>query len=152
MTSINIHVIAGVIRSFLSSLKEPLLTYTARESFIKVAYMHEETDAQVLIFFNTLESGYSRSTFVMIYLDSCHCQTLICSLVPELPRPNRDTLAYLILHFQRFFKIITFICDAFSYDFLPLQNRRDSSFSFICIEYRKMFRSFNYWILSLIRG
>ena len=51
MTSINIHVIAGVIRSFLSSLKEPLLTYTARESFIKVAYMHEETDAQVLIFF-----------------------------------------------------------------------------------------------------
>ena len=47
MTNIGIHLITGVLRSFLSSLKEPLVTYTARESFIKLAYMKEEIDVQV---------------------------------------------------------------------------------------------------------
>ncbi|XP_046639477.1 rac GTPase-activating protein 1-like [Daphnia pulicaria] len=73
MSSINTPVITNVVRSFLQSLKEPLVTYTARESFIKLAYVQEEIDVQ----------------------------TAVCSLIPELPRPNRDTLAYLILHFQR---------------------------------------------------
>ncbi len=47
MANINIHLITGVVRSFLLSLKEPLVTYTVRESFIKLAYMKEEIDVQV---------------------------------------------------------------------------------------------------------
>jgi Rac GTPase-activating protein 1 len=47
MSSINTPVITNVVRSFLQSLKEPLVTYTARESFIKLAYVQEEIDVQV---------------------------------------------------------------------------------------------------------
>ena len=74
MNNYDIHVIAAVVKSFLSSLKEPLVTYTSRESFIKIGYIHDDTDVQ----------------------------TAVCSLVPDLPQPNRDTLAYLILHLQRY--------------------------------------------------
>lgn len=74
MSNYSVHVIAGVVKSFLSSLKEPLVTYTSRESFTKIAYIDDDTDVQ----------------------------TTVCSLVPELPQPNRDTLAYLILHLQRY--------------------------------------------------
>lgn len=73
MNSYSVHVIAGVVKSFLSSLKEPLVTYTSRELFTKIAYIDDDTDVQ----------------------------TVVCSLVPELPQPNRDTLAFLILHLQR---------------------------------------------------
>lgn len=48
MANIGVHLITGVIRSFLLSLKEPLVTYTARESFIKLAYIQEEIDVQVI--------------------------------------------------------------------------------------------------------
>lgn len=47
MTNYEIHVITGVLRSFLSSLKEPLITISSRESFIKLAYVQDETDVQV---------------------------------------------------------------------------------------------------------
>jgi len=73
MSGYSVHVIAGVVKSFLGSLKEPLVTYTSRESFTKIAYIIDDTDIQ----------------------------TAVCSLVPDLPQPNRDTLAYLILHLQR---------------------------------------------------
>ena len=73
MSGYSVHVIAGVVKSFLSSLKEPLVTHTSRASFTKIAYIDDDTDVQ----------------------------TVVCSLVPELPQPNRDTLAYLILHLQR---------------------------------------------------
>ncbi|XP_057366482.1 rac GTPase-activating protein 1-like [Daphnia carinata] len=73
MTTISTSLITSVVRSFLLSLTEPLVTYTARESFIKLVYMKDEVDVQ----------------------------TSVYSLIPELPRPNRDTLAYIILHLQR---------------------------------------------------
>ena len=79
MNSYSVHVIAGVVKSFLSSLKEPLVTYTSRELFTKIAYIDDDTDVQ----------------------------TVVCSLVPELPQPNRDTLAFLILHLQRFYCFIS---------------------------------------------
>ena len=70
---INVHVLAGVLKSFLTSLKEPLVTWTMRESFTRISYISDETDVQ----------------------------TAVCSLVPELPQPNRDSLAFLILHLQK---------------------------------------------------
>lgn len=47
MTTISTSLITSVVRSFLLSLTEPLVTYTARESFIKLVYMKEEVDVQV---------------------------------------------------------------------------------------------------------
>lgn len=73
LASINIHVVAGMVKSFLTSLKEPLVTYTMRDSLTRITYITDETDLQ----------------------------TTVCSLIPELPQPNRDTLAYLILHLKR---------------------------------------------------
>jgi hypothetical protein len=64
MSSISIPIITNVVRSFLLSLKEPLVTYTARESFIKLAYMQEEIDVQV-----RLAPYYFRD---LIYYCECH--------------------------------------------------------------------------------
>lgn len=74
MSIVNIHVITGVLKQFLRSLKEPLLTFSLWKSFTSIADMSDEMDVQ----------------------------TTIYSLIPDLPQPNRDTLAYLILHIQRF--------------------------------------------------
>ena len=74
LSTINVHVLCAVLKSFLASLKEPLVTWTMRESFTRIAYVTDDTDVQ----------------------------TSVCVLVPELPQPSRDTLAFLVLHLQRF--------------------------------------------------
>lgn len=73
LSTINVHVLCAVLKSFLASLKEPLVTWTMRESFTRIAYVTDDTDVQ----------------------------TSVCVLVPELPQPSRDTLAFLVLHLQR---------------------------------------------------
>jgi len=70
---VDIHVVTGTLKLFFRSLKEPLITYTLWDSFVRIADINDEMDVQ----------------------------TTVYSLVPDLPQPNRDTLAYLILHLQR---------------------------------------------------
>ena len=81
MSSISIPIITNVVRSFLLSLKEPLVTYTARDSFIKLAYMQEEIDVQVrlapyyfrdLIYYcecHNLVFFFTRQLFVLLFLN-----------------------------------------------------------------------------------
>ncbi|XP_046398097.1 rac GTPase-activating protein 1-like [Ischnura elegans] len=69
----DIHVVCGVLKDFLRSLTEPIISFSLWDDFGKAA---ESTDA----------------------LDSV---ALLYHLISELPRPNRDTLAYLIIHLQK---------------------------------------------------
>ncbi len=73
LSQIDIHVVTGTLKLFFRSLKEPLITYTLWDSFVRIAELADEMDIQ----------------------------TTVYSLVPDLPQPNRDTLAYVILHLQR---------------------------------------------------
>lgn len=65
--------VTGTLKLFLRSLKEPLITFTLWDSFVRLAEITDEMDAE----------------------------TLVYSLVPDLPQPNRDTLAFIMLHLQR---------------------------------------------------
>ncbi|XP_046462589.1 rac GTPase-activating protein 1-like isoform X1 [Daphnia pulex] len=73
LAQVNIHVVTGALKLFLRTLKEPLITFTLWKSFAGICDLDEEMDVQ----------------------------TALYALIPELPRPNRDTLAYLILHIQK---------------------------------------------------
>lgn len=74
LAQVDIHVVTGALKLFLKTLKEPLITWTLWSCFTNVADMEEEVDVQNQIY----------------------------SIFPDLPQPNRDTLAYLILHLQRY--------------------------------------------------
>ncbi|CAF3998964.1 unnamed protein product, partial [Rotaria sp. Silwood1] len=69
----DIHLICGVVKDFLRSLSESLLTDTLWKSFSNV--IDEES-----------------------YLIK---QQKFDLLIQQLPKPNRDTLAFIILHLQR---------------------------------------------------
>ncbi len=69
----DIHLICGVVKDFLRSLSESLLT-----------------DALWKTFAILVEDEYDLSK-----------QHKFDSLIQQLPKPNRDTLAFLILHLQR---------------------------------------------------
>jgi Rac GTPase-activating protein 1 len=69
----DIHLICGVVKDFLRSLSEPLLTNALWKSFATV--IDEESDLIK--------------------------QEKIDALLQQLPKPNRDTLAFVILHLQR---------------------------------------------------
>ncbi|CAF3545330.1 unnamed protein product [Rotaria socialis] len=69
----DIHLICGVVKDFLRSLSESLLTNALWKSFATV--IDEESD------------------FIK--------QQNFDSLIQQLPKPNRDTLAFMILHLQR---------------------------------------------------
>ncbi|CAF2160184.1 unnamed protein product [Rotaria magnacalcarata] len=69
----DIHLICGVVKDFLRSLSESLLTNALWKSF--AAVIDEESD------------------FIK--------QQNFDSLIQQLPKPNRDTLAFMILHLQR---------------------------------------------------
>uniref|UniRef100_A0A0P6CLF9 Rac GTPase-activating protein n=1 Tax=Daphnia magna TaxID=35525 RepID=A0A0P6CLF9_9CRUS len=73
LAQVNIHVVTGALKLFLRTLKEPLITFTLWKSFVGICDLTEEMDVQ----------------------------TALYALIPELPRPNRDTLAFLILHIQK---------------------------------------------------
>ncbi|CAF1181234.1 unnamed protein product [Adineta steineri] len=69
----DIHLICGVVKDFLRSLSESLLTNALWKTFANV--IEEESD------------------FVK--------QQKFDELIQQLPKPNRDTLAFMILHLQR---------------------------------------------------
>ncbi|CAF2731597.1 unnamed protein product, partial [Rotaria sp. Silwood2] len=69
----DIHLICGVVKDFLRSLSESLLTESLWKSFAFI--VDEESDLIK--------------------------QQKIDSLIQQLPKPNRDTLAFIIIHLQR---------------------------------------------------
>lgn len=73
LSDVDIHAICGTVKEFLRSLKEPLITRSAWQSFIDAADMKNETFSLNAIY----------------------------EIVMDLPQPNRDTLAFLILHLQK---------------------------------------------------
>ncbi|NXL22828.1 RGAP1 protein, partial [Setophaga kirtlandii] len=69
----DIHAICGLLKYFLRSLKEPLLTFRLNKAFMEAAEIEDED--------NSIAAMYQA--------------------VGELPQANRDTLAFLMVHLQR---------------------------------------------------
>lgn len=62
--------VCGTVKDFLRSLEEPLVTYARWNDFVNAVSANDVKDVAPALF----------------------------QLISELPQPNRDTLAYLILH------------------------------------------------------
>jgi Rac GTPase-activating protein 1 len=73
---IDVHVLCGCIKDFLRSLKEPLIPLALWTTFSNAA--------------QTIPTD-----------DDIDVNKDVYRAIDKLPQPNRDTLAYLILHFQR---------------------------------------------------
>ncbi|XP_067141380.1 rac GTPase-activating protein 1-like [Centruroides vittatus] len=73
LSKADIHVLCGTIKEFLRTLQEPLITRSTWLDFVNASEMKDNEDSQ---------SG-------------------IYQAVSQLPRPNRDTLSYVILHLQK---------------------------------------------------
>ncbi|XP_035164783.1 rac GTPase-activating protein 1 isoform X2 [Oxyura jamaicensis] len=69
----DIHAICSLLKDFLRSLKEPLLTFRLNKTFMEAAEISDED--------NSIAAMYQA--------------------VGELPQANRETLAFLMLHLQR---------------------------------------------------
>lgn len=69
----DIHVVSGVLKDFLRLLPEPLLTCALCRSFMDAAELPDEDNSRAALY----------------------------HVVSELPQPNRDTLACVLLHLQR---------------------------------------------------
>uniref|UniRef100_A0A8B9F8J7 Rac GTPase-activating protein 1 n=1 Tax=Amazona collaria TaxID=241587 RepID=A0A8B9F8J7_9PSIT len=69
----DIHAICGLLKDFLRSLKEPLLTFRLNKTFMEAAEISDED--------NSIAAMYQA--------------------IGELPQANRDTLAFLMIHLQR---------------------------------------------------
>ncbi|XP_075996911.1 rac GTPase-activating protein 1 [Genypterus blacodes] len=69
----DVHVVCGLLKDFLRKLKEPLITFRLHRTFMDASEMAD---------------GNSSSS-------------ILCQAIRELPRTNRDTLAFLMLHLQK---------------------------------------------------
>ncbi|XP_060134078.1 rac GTPase-activating protein 1-like [Zootoca vivipara] len=69
----DVNVICGVLKDFLRSLKEPLVTFALHPAFLHASEIPDEAARQ----------------------------TALCHVVMKLPLANRDTLAFLVLHLHR---------------------------------------------------
>ncbi|XP_047239994.1 rac GTPase-activating protein 1 [Girardinichthys multiradiatus] len=69
----DIHAITGLLKDFLRNLKEPLLTFRLNRTFMEAAEVSDDDNSIALMY-----------------------QT-----ISDLPQPNRDTLAFLVLHLKR---------------------------------------------------
>ncbi|KAG8002451.1 Rac GTPase-activating protein 1 [Nibea albiflora] len=69
----DIHAITGLLKDFLRNLKEPLLTFHLNRTFMEAAEVSDDDNSIALMY-----------------------QT-----ISDLPQPNRDTLAFLVLHLKR---------------------------------------------------
>uniref|UniRef100_A0A8C5D0Q6 Rac GTPase activating protein 1 n=1 Tax=Gouania willdenowi TaxID=441366 RepID=A0A8C5D0Q6_GOUWI len=69
----NINTVTGLLKDFLRNLKEPLLTFRLTQAFMDAAEVSDE------------ENSFS----------------LLYQSISDLPKANRDTLAFLVLHLQR---------------------------------------------------
>lgn len=73
LSDVDITVICSTLKDFLISLKEPLITPSLWSDFVRAATITDQQDADAAMY----------------------------QAISELPQPNRDTLAFLILHLQR---------------------------------------------------
>jgi Rac GTPase-activating protein 1 len=73
LSKLEIHLVCGTIKYFLRSLHEHLVTNSLWHDFVKAAGNPDTDDSRVLLY----------------------------QAISELPQPNRDTLAFLIMHLQR---------------------------------------------------
>lgn len=73
LKDVDIHVICGCLKDFLRFLSEPLITYALWKDFVQAVQAKDPQD--------TLPALYQA--------------------ISELPQPNRDTLAYVILHLKK---------------------------------------------------
>ncbi|TMS16196.1 Rac GTPase-activating protein 1 [Larimichthys crocea] len=69
----DIHAVTGLLKDFLRNLKEPLLTFRLNRTFMDAAEVSDDDNSIALMY-----------------------QT-----ISDLPQPNRDTLAFLVLHLKR---------------------------------------------------
>lgn len=69
----DINAVTGLLKDFLRNLPEPLLTFRLNRAFMEAAEIQDD-DNSLSIMYQTIS---------------------------ELPQPNRDTLAFLIIHLQR---------------------------------------------------
>ncbi|KAM9408635.1 rac GTPase-activating protein 1-like [Pholidichthys leucotaenia] len=69
----DINVITGILKDFLRNLPEPLLTFHLNKAFMEAAEIQDDDNSLALLY-----------------------QT-----ISELPQPNRDTLACLMIHLQK---------------------------------------------------
>ncbi|XP_060733117.1 rac GTPase-activating protein 1 [Tachysurus vachellii] len=68
-----IHVVCGLLKDFLRKLREPLVTFTLHKTFMGAAELADDNNSSAMMM----------------------------QAIGELPQPNRETLAFLILHLQR---------------------------------------------------
>ncbi|CAL8370805.1 unnamed protein product [Arctogadus glacialis] len=68
-----IHVVCGLLKDFFRKLKEPLVTHKLHRNFMQAADIPDEDNAAAIMY----------------------------QVIGELPRANRDTMAFLMLHLQR---------------------------------------------------
>ncbi|KAF4086543.1 hypothetical protein AMELA_G00084720 [Ameiurus melas] len=68
-----IHVVCGLLKDFLRKLREPLVTFALHKTFMEAAELADDDNSSAMMI----------------------------QAIGELPQPNRETLAFLILHLQR---------------------------------------------------
>lgn len=73
LSNVDIATICSTLKDFLRSLREPLITVGLLGDFIRATQLTDKQDADAALY----------------------------QAISELPRPNRDTLAFLMLHLQR---------------------------------------------------
>ncbi|KAG5892671.1 hypothetical protein JTB14_004869 [Gonioctena quinquepunctata] len=73
LKELDIHVICGCVKDFLRLLREPLTTYARWNDFIQAAKAEDPQDIEPALY----------------------------EIISQLPQPNRDTLAYMILHLKK---------------------------------------------------
>ncbi|XP_050675782.1 rac GTPase-activating protein 1 [Leptidea sinapis] len=73
LSGVDVHIICGCVKDFLRSLREPLVTNALWSDFMQAARVTEPADATAAVI----------------------------QAVSQLPRPNRDTLAFLVLHLHK---------------------------------------------------
>ncbi|XP_034178181.1 rac GTPase activating protein tumbleweed [Osmia lignaria lignaria] len=73
LSDVDIPTICSTLKDFLRSLREPLITVGLWADFVRAATIQDKQDADAALY----------------------------QAISELPQPNRDTLAFLILHLQR---------------------------------------------------
>lgn len=69
----DINVITGVLKDFFRKLPEPLLTFNLNQAFMEAAEIQDEDNSLAMLY----------------------------QMISELPQPNRDTLAFLMIHLQK---------------------------------------------------
>ncbi|XP_060784884.1 rac GTPase-activating protein 1 [Neoarius graeffei] len=68
-----VHVVCGLLKDFLRKLREPLVTFKLHKTFMEAAELSDDDNSSAMMI----------------------------QAIGELPQPNRETLAFLILHLQR---------------------------------------------------